>query len=231
MTGSLWRKYCFPNGLPVPCRQARLAHGSHGSAAAAFTRSLRAVSRRRKPHVHMTKGPHRGSREPPGQPEVDAGARRRGSPHPSRRPTAGREGPGVIMMPGPFSWSTGPLHRATPETATHHVHATGPNKRVSSAPKAFNRTGHCRFTLPTTAFCTPEAGNSANTAEHRERIRTRGRVYLDPAKPPKAHQSVSHGCTLPALERCGAMYFRMAKSRRSVRTTQHWRTVIANSKP
>ena len=82
----------------------------------------------------MTTGPHRGSREPSGQPDVHAGARRRGSPHPSRRPTAGREGPGVIMMPGPFSWSTGPLHRATPETATHHVHATGPNKRVSSAP-------------------------------------------------------------------------------------------------
>lgn len=199
--------------------------------AAAFTRSLRAASRRRKPHVDMTTGPHRGSREPPGQPDVDADACRRGVlTRPAGQPPDGKAR-ASSMMPGPFSWSTGPLHRATPETATHHVHATGPNKRVSSAPNGVQP----HWSLP---FYVTHYGvlhtRGREQREHRRTPRTNPnarRVYLDPAKPPKAHQPVSHGCTLPALERGGAMYFRMAKSRRSVRTTQHWRTVIASSKP
>jgi hypothetical protein len=228
VTGDLWRKYCFPNSPPVPCPPSpvcpRQPLPCPGSSLHPFV-----ASRITQKEPHMIAGSHRGSREPPGQPKLDAGAHRRESPRPSSGLAAGREGPGVIMMPGPFSWSTGPLHRATPETATHHVHATGPINGSPVRQTAFNRTGHCRFTLPTTVFRAPEAQTARTLPNTCERIRTPGPVYLYLAKPPKAQQPASGGCTLPAPERGGAMYFGGAKTRRSVRTSQHWRTVIASS--
>jgi hypothetical protein len=164
-------------------------------------------------------------------------SRRRCQQMPSREPAPAvhaacwmGKGPGVVMMPRPFPWrvparSTGPLSKLRPI----FVHATGSNKRVSSAPNSVQPHWTLPFYVTHCAVPCTRGTNSANASEHCERGRTPSAVYLFTANLPQGRHPVSIGVHCPPPNGGGAMYFAAAKSLRSVQTTQRWRTVIANS--